>query len=119
MAVPLFMPKEEWIYRFVYQRGQLSVGEPLYRTVRPGHARPKAEFNEDGISGLNDEEMGTLSVQRGMNSAMAARGVAEDMLTRGLEEGLDLQEVRTYMRGGLDLVRDMQFFLNAAANKTE
>ena len=36
MGIPLFMPAANWMYRFLYQRGQLSVGEPLYQSVMPG-----------------------------------------------------------------------------------
>ena len=32
MGIPLFMPNSNWMYRFLYQRGQLSVGEPLYQS---------------------------------------------------------------------------------------
>ena len=46
MAIPLFLPKVEWIYRFVYQRGQLSVGEPLYQSVHPEWKRPRVRVEE-------------------------------------------------------------------------
>lgn len=38
-----------------------------------------------------------MSPATGLSSAKAARGVAEDMLTRGLEENLSHAEMRAYM----------------------
>jgi len=102
MGMPLLLPKEEWIYRFIYQRGQLSVGEPLYQSVHPRWKRPKALYgiedvgkdenqnqNEggDGKEGggngegskLSQEEResghsyGPMTVERGLSSAKAAR----------------------------------------------
>ncbi|CAD7972637.1 unnamed protein product [Amoebophrya sp. A120] len=123
MSVPLFLPKIEWIYRFVYQRGQLSVGEPLYQSVHPRHKRPRAKFAsydypEPTDNSTNKESVGPMSVQTGLSSAKAARGVTEDMLRRGLDENLGLVEVRAYMVAALDLIMDMQYFLTAAENKT-
>eukprot|EP00392_Amoebophrya_sp_AT5.2_P018077 g18540.t1 len=125
--MPLFLPKIEWIYRFVYQRGQLSVGEPLYQSVHPRWKRPRAKFAEydepsggasNSTANSNKESVGPMSVATGLSSAKAARGVTEDMLRRGLDEKLGLVEVRAYMVSALDLIMDMQYFLNAADNKT-
>ncbi|CAD7936528.1 unnamed protein product [Amoebophrya sp. A25] len=124
MNMPLFLPKIEWIYRFVYQRGQLSVGEPLYQSVHPRHRRPRAEFaaydevqpgnNTDG----SKETVGPMSPATGLSSAKAARGVTEDMLRRGLDDDLGLAETKAYMIAALDLIMDMKYFLTAAENKT-
>jgi len=121
MGMPLFLPKVEWIYRFVYQRGQLSVGEPLYQSIHPDWARPKVLFEEQGSGRKKDGKepnVGPMSPATGLSSAKAARGVAEDMLTRGLAPNLSLDEVKSYMVAALDLVKDQQFFLTAAENKT-
>ena len=37
------MPGAEWMYRLLYQRGQLSVGERMYQASMPGSEGPKAE----------------------------------------------------------------------------
>lgn len=117
MNIPLFLPKKEWIYRFVYSRGQLSVGEPLYQSVHPWHNRPRTKYAE--YVSNEKESYGPMGVEKGLNTAITARGVLEDMLTRGLEKGLSQMEMRSYMVAALDLAKDMKFFLTAADNKTD
>ncbi len=96
MAIPLLLPKEEWIYRFIYQRGQLSVGEPLYQSVHPRWKRPRAAFGDEsalqqesdgGVVQATDangkvmsqeeresgHSYGPMTVERGLTSAKAAR----------------------------------------------
>eukprot|EP00927_Polykrikos_kofoidii_P054553 TRINITY_DN48961_c0_g1_i1.p1 TRINITY_DN48961_c0_g1~~TRINITY_DN48961_c0_g1_i1.p1 ORF type:complete len:799 (+),score=82.67 TRINITY_DN48961_c0_g1_i1:79-2475(+) len=113
-GIPLLMPGSDWMYRFLYQRGQLSVGEPLYQSIMPGHEPPDVEFAEEESF---KEKAGPPSQQTGMSSAKAARGVCEDMLTRGLQS-TDLASAHQYMKAALELMQDMRYFLAVAENKT-
>lgn len=112
--IPLLLPAAEWMYRFLYQRGQLSVGERMYQSIMPGHTPPHAEFAE-----AEDfkEKSGPVDPKVGMSSAKAARGVAEDMLSRGLASP-DLDTAKQYLKAALELVQDMRYFLTVAENKT-
>lgn len=113
--MPLLMPSAVWMYRLLYQRGQLSVGERMYQSVMPGHTPPHAEFAEAEVY---KEDPGPPNPSTGLASAKAARGVAEDMLTRGLKESTDLETARQYLKAALELVQDMRYFLAVAENKT-
>eukprot|EP00930_Biecheleria_cincta_P100925 TRINITY_DN92543_c0_g1_i1.p1 TRINITY_DN92543_c0_g1~~TRINITY_DN92543_c0_g1_i1.p1 ORF type:complete len:527 (-),score=77.20 TRINITY_DN92543_c0_g1_i1:33-1514(-) len=112
--IPLLMPSAEWMYRLLYQRGQLSVGERLYQAIMPDHTPPFVEFAE---SESYREKAGPPSPDVGLSSAKAARGVAEDVLTRGLQSQ-DLDEARQYLKAALELMQDMRYFLAVAENKT-
>lgn len=113
-GVPLLLPAADWMYRFLYQRGQLSVGERMYQAVRPGHQPPHAEFAEEEVF---KERAGPPDPHVGLSSAKAARGVAEDMLARGLDAP-DVTTAKQYMKAALELVQDMRFFLTVAENRT-
>ncbi|CAE7672925.1 unnamed protein product [Symbiodinium sp. CCMP2592] len=110
--IPLLMPGTEWMYRLLYQRGQLSVGERLYQARLPGYAAPFVEFAEA------DATPSPPSAATGLSSAKAARGVAEDVLSRGLEAA-DLETAKQYLKAALDLMKDMRYFLAVAENKTD
>eukprot|EP00439_Symbiodinium_sp_Y106_P073806 s1310_g13.t18 len=115
--IPLLMPGTEWMYRLLYQRGQLSVGERLYQAGLPGYAPPFVEFAEA------DATPSPPSAATGLSSAKAARGVAEDVLSRGLEAA-DLETAKQiglwqYLKAALDLMKDMRYFLAVAENKTD
>lgn len=43
------MPGAEWMYRLLYQRGQLSVGERMYQATMPGYDVPYAEPWTNGV----------------------------------------------------------------------
>eukprot|EP00439_Symbiodinium_sp_Y106_P039649 s2576_g4.t2 len=45
-ATPLLLPSAEWMYRLLYMRGQLSVGERWYQSIMPGHEPPYCEFED-------------------------------------------------------------------------
>eukprot|EP00434_Breviolum_minutum_P005952 symbB.v1.2.005249.t1/scaffold304.1/size234131/8 len=114
-GIPLLMPGAEWMYRLLYQRGQLSVGERLYQSVMPGFQPPRADFADaDDFK----EKPGFPKPSVGLSSAKAARGVAEDVLTRGMEAN-DLDTAKHYLRAALELVQDMKYFLAVAENKTD
>jgi len=114
-GVPMMLPSAEWMYRLLYQRGQLSVGERLYQSIMPGHIPPYAEFAEMEAF---KENPGPPDPSVGISSAKAARGVAEDMLTRGLSAP-DLDTTRQYLKAALELMQDMKYFLTVAENKTD
>lgn len=114
-GMPLLMPAAEWMYRFLYQRGQLSVGERMYQAVMPGHTPPHVEFAE---AESFKERPGPPTPAAGMGSAKAARNVAEDMLTRGLKAE-DLATAKQYLKAALELMQDMKFFLTVAENRTD
>eukprot|EP00928_Gymnodinium_smaydae_P090055 TRINITY_DN73906_c0_g1_i1.p1 TRINITY_DN73906_c0_g1~~TRINITY_DN73906_c0_g1_i1.p1 ORF type:complete len:835 (+),score=90.29 TRINITY_DN73906_c0_g1_i1:78-2507(+) len=114
-GIPLLLPQAEWMYRFLYQRGQLSVGERMYQSIRPGHVPPRAEFAQEEIF---KERSGPPDPAVGMSSAKAARGVAEDMLTRGMDSD-DLATAHQYLKAALDLIKDMKYFLAVAENRTD
>ncbi|KAF4692568.1 hypothetical protein FOZ60_013052 [Perkinsus olseni] len=104
MEIPIFIPSEEWMYRLLYQRGQLSVGEAMYQAVRPGH-RPYA------VTHGEDDVFARLTL---------ARDVAENLLLKAMEaaKGQDLETSAMYTGLALDLVRDMKYFLSVALNTT-
>mmetsp|Transcript_62067 Transcript_62067/g.178040 ORF Transcript_62067/g.178040 Transcript_62067/m.178040 type:complete len:263 (+) Transcript_62067:1-789(+) len=102
------------MYRFLYQRGQLSVGERMYQSIMPGHTPPHAEFAE---AEEFKEKSGPPDPKVGLASAKAARGVAEDMLTRGLSAP-DIDTAKQYLTAALELVQDMRYFLTVAENRT-
>ncbi|CAE7393110.1 unnamed protein product [Symbiodinium microadriaticum] len=110
--IPLLMPGTEWMYRLLYQRGQLSVGERLYQAGLPGYTPPFVEFAEADVT------PSPPSAATGLSSAKAARGVAEDVLSRGLEAA-DLETAKQYLKAALDLMKDMRYFLAVAENKTD
>ncbi|CAE7239095.1 unnamed protein product [Symbiodinium sp. CCMP2456] len=110
--IPLLMPGTEWMYRLLYQRGQLSVGERLYQARLPGYTPPFVEFAEADVT------PSPPSAATGLSSAKAARGVAEDVLSRGLEAA-DLETAKQYLKAALDLMKDMRYFLAVAENKTD
>merc|ERR550537_109653 len=112
MNVPLLLPGALWMYRFVYMRGQLSVGEPMYSSTMPGH-RPYSVPQED----VPVEQYQVRTDQNGLGSAKAARGVAEDMITKALDAE-DLSTAKMYARLGLELIQDMKYFLAVASNGT-
>eukprot|EP00429_Kryptoperidinium_foliaceum_P062109 CAMPEP_0176083718 /NCGR_PEP_ID=MMETSP0120_2-20121206/41888_1 /TAXON_ID=160619 /ORGANISM="Kryptoperidinium foliaceum, Strain CCMP 1326" /LENGTH=484 /DNA_ID=CAMNT_0017417509 /DNA_START=60 /DNA_END=1510 /DNA_ORIENTATION=+ len=112
--VPLLLPAAEWMYRFLYQRGQLSVGERMYQAIMPGHTPPHVEFAD---AEEYKEKSGPPDPKTGMASAKTARGVAEDMLTRGLAAP-DVETAKQYLKAALELVQDMRYFLTVAENKT-
>lgn len=112
--IPLLMPAPEWMYRFLYQRGQLSVGERMYQSIMPGHTPPHAEFAD---AENFKEKSGPPEPSAGLGAAKAARGVAEDMLTRGLAAP-DVAAAKQYMKAALELVQDMRYFLTVAENRT-
>lgn len=119
-GIPLLMPGAEWMYRLLYQRGQLSVGERMYQASMPGYEGPKADFahlDRPGSAPL-DESPGFPSPAVGLSSAKAARGVAEDVLTRGVEAE-DLDTAKQYLKAALELMQDMKYFLAVAENKTD
>lgn len=113
-GMPLLLPAAEWMYRFLYQRGQLSVGERMYQSIMPGHKPPHVEFAE---AESFKERPGPPNPATGMGSAKAARNVAEDMLTRGLDAE-DLGTAKQYLKAALELMQDMKFFLTVAENRT-
>lgn len=117
MGMPLMLPKEDWIYRFIYQRGQLSVGEPLYQSVHPGR-KLKVRATYENVE-ERTETYGPPPQATALPALKAARGIAEDMLTRASDESLNLAEVQSYVASALDLVRDMNFFITLAENKTD
>lgn len=59
----------------------------------------------------------SVSSDCGLSSARAARGIAEDMLTRAMN-ATTFEEQRQYVSSGLDLIKDMAYFLSAATNST-
>jgi len=113
-AMPIMLPSAEWMYRLLYQRGQLSVGERMYQSIMPGHTPPLVEFAEAEVF---KESPGPPNTSVGMSSAKAARGVAEDMLTRGLAAP-DLETTKQYVKAALELMQDMRYFLAVADNRT-
>lgn len=113
-GMPLLLPAAEWMYRLLYQRGQLSVGERMYQSIMPGHTPPHVEFAEAEIF---KEDPGPPDPSVGMSSAKAARGVAEDMLTRGMAAE-DLETTKQYVKAALELMQDMRYFLAVADNRT-
>mmetsp|Transcript_44922 Transcript_44922/g.101686 ORF Transcript_44922/g.101686 Transcript_44922/m.101686 type:complete len:424 (+) Transcript_44922:945-2216(+) len=110
MGIPIFLPQRTWMYRFLYQRGQLSVGERLYQAIRPGHIPPYAKFRD------NSTEQ-PMEPKEGLSTAKAARGVAEDMLNRALEAD-SWEGTKTYSKLALELIQDMRYFHAVAENKT-
>lgn len=56
-GIPLLMPGAEWMYRLLYQRGQLSVGERMYQATMPGYDVPYAEpwTNAVGLASIPTE----------------------------------------------------------------
>ncbi|CAE7867731.1 unnamed protein product [Symbiodinium microadriaticum] len=48
-ATPLLLPSAEWMYRLLYMRGQLSVGERWYQSIMPGHQPPYCEFEDPRV----------------------------------------------------------------------
>ncbi|CAK9009437.1 unnamed protein product [Durusdinium trenchii] len=114
-TIPLLMPGTEWMYRLLYQRGQLSVGERIYQTTMPGYTVPVARFADQEPA---SQAPGASSPAGGLGSAKAARGVAEDVLTRGLE-AQDLDTAKQYLKAALELIQDMQYFLAVAENRTD
>ena len=93
------------MYRLLYQRGQLSVGERLYQQLMPGYSPPHADFaHAEAPDGGDRAETGP---QVGLGSAKAARSVAEDVLTRGMKAE-DLETAKEYLRAALELVQDMR-----------
>lgn len=112
-CMPLLLPSREWMYRLLYQRGQLSVGEPFYRSGRPGYEPPLVEYAEDdaGEPGLG------FSKAAGFSAARAARGAAEHTLERAVAED-DLESMRQLAEAARGLLQDMNFFLAVAENRT-
>merc|ERR1712241_271446 len=108
----MLLPSTEQMYRLLYQRGQLSVGERMYQSIMPGHTPPQVQFaNDEDFK----EEAGPPQPSVGMSSAKAARGVAEDMLMRGLDAP-DLETTKQYVKAALELMQDMKYFLAVADN---
>merc|ERR1712100_337625 len=35
-CTPMLLPRAEWMYRLLFQRGQLAVGEQIYKSTKPG-----------------------------------------------------------------------------------
>eukprot|EP00439_Symbiodinium_sp_Y106_P073795 s1310_g13.t13 len=179
--IPLLMPGTEWMYRLLYQRGQLSAlvppnlqppvaalpGEAMTFTVcaklMPRCSWPPTDLVMNLSKCRAVRETGCFlaffwldsadatpsppSAATGLSSAKAARGVAEDVLSRGLEaadletakqpcqlmqnsvfdgpdwslavvEGLKDASCR-YLKAALDLMKDMRYFLAVAENKTD
>merc|ERR1719387_3213273 len=112
MEMPLLLPAKEWMLRFVYMRGQLSVGEPMYQSIAPWHAPYRVEREDPPL-----EIFEKRTDQNGLGSAKAARGVAEDMLTKALDAE-DLNSAKMYARLGMELIMDMKYFLAVASNET-
>eukprot|EP00438_Fugacium_kawagutii_P011261 Skav224325 [mRNA] locus=scaffold1353:42774:70462:- [translate_table: standard] len=79
-TVPAFLGAE-WMYRLLYQRGQLSVGERMYQATMPGYD----DFAAMDASPSDSGGVGFPPPSVGLSSAKAARGVAEDVLTRGMQ----------------------------------
>merc|ERR1719188_361052 len=86
----------------------------MYQAIMPGHTPPHAEYAE---AEEYKEKSGPLNTFVGMSSAKAARGVAEDMLTRGLAAP-DLETTKQYVKAALELMQDMRYFLAVADNRT-
>jgi len=114
-SMPMFLPHKEWMYRILYQRGQLSVGEPIYQSLHPHHSPPQAQYANVTVKG---QEGGAISMESGLSAAKAARGIAEDMLVRGLS-ATTMDEQTQYAHSALELIQDMYYFLAAADNKTD
>jgi len=114
-GIPILLPSAEWMYRLLYQRGQLSVGERMYQSVMPGWSGPEVEHAKSEVF---KERSGPPDPRTGMSSAKAARGVAEDMLTRGLDAE-DLETTKQFVKAALELMQDMRFFLAVAENRTD
>lgn len=84
----------------------------MYQSIAPWHAPYKVD-REDVLPDSKYEKPGNS----GLSSAKAARGVAEDMLTKALDAA-DLNEAKMYTRLGMELIQDMKYFLAVAANET-
>eukprot|EP00928_Gymnodinium_smaydae_P089219 TRINITY_DN7320_c1_g1_i1.p1 TRINITY_DN7320_c1_g1~~TRINITY_DN7320_c1_g1_i1.p1 ORF type:complete len:759 (+),score=55.49 TRINITY_DN7320_c1_g1_i1:79-2355(+) len=115
MAVPLLLPSKEWMYRLIYQRGQLSVGERWYQSIMLGHEPPHAKYEDtDELA----EDSGPPTIAWGFSASKAARGAAEHLIMRGMN-ATDVETAKEMMAGALTLVKDMAYFLAVAQNKTD
>eukprot|EP00927_Polykrikos_kofoidii_P046588 TRINITY_DN40777_c0_g1_i1.p1 TRINITY_DN40777_c0_g1~~TRINITY_DN40777_c0_g1_i1.p1 ORF type:complete len:805 (+),score=94.80 TRINITY_DN40777_c0_g1_i1:142-2415(+) len=114
-GVPLMLPNADWMYRLLYMRGQLSVGERWYQSVMPDHEPPHCEFAEPTRLETNE---GHPDPAWGMTAAKAARGAAEQVLKRAVQ-AQDLQTVMQMAKAAQELMQDMKFFLAVAENRTD
>ncbi|CAE6973173.1 unnamed protein product [Symbiodinium sp. CCMP2592] len=80
-ATPLLLPSAEWMYRLLYMRGQLSVGERWYQSIMPGHEPPYCEFEVEGGAGAGNDaqtekwnELDTVVVQTEIEDFAGATG---------------------------------------------
>ncbi|CAK9071239.1 FHA domain-containing protein (Fragment) [Durusdinium trenchii] len=144
--LPLLLPSAEWMYRLLYMRGQLSVGERWYQAIMPNHEPPFCEF-EDGrlgartstalpaavwVGGSEDEgfwgppedaesgaaESGAPTPQWGLSAAKAARSAAVQTLRR-IVTAPDLATAQSMAEATLGLMEDQKYFLMVAANETD
>lgn len=112
--VPLLMPSAEWMYRLLYMRGQLSVGERWYQSIMPGHEPPFCEFEEVDANTTS----GTPTAAWGVSAAKAARAAAVQTLRR-IVTATDLETAKSMAEATLGLMEDQKFFLAVAANETD
>eukprot|EP00929_Paragymnodinium_shiwhaense_P006802 TRINITY_DN110760_c0_g1_i1.p1 TRINITY_DN110760_c0_g1~~TRINITY_DN110760_c0_g1_i1.p1 ORF type:complete len:729 (+),score=93.03 TRINITY_DN110760_c0_g1_i1:60-2246(+) len=115
MGVPLLMPAADWMYRLLYMRGQLSVGERWYQSIMPGHEPPYCEFEaaEEPSDGT-----GTPDPAWGLRAAKAARAACDGTLDRVLK-ATDLETAKQMAKAAKDLMQDQEYFLLVASNETE
>ncbi|CAK9084833.1 unnamed protein product [Durusdinium trenchii] len=113
--LPLLLPSAEWMYRLLYMRGQLSVGERWYQAIMPNHEPPFCEF-EDAESGA--AESGAPTPQWGLSAAKAARSAAVQTLRR-IVTAPDLATAQSMAEATLGLMEDQKYFLMVAANETD
>eukprot|EP00435_Cladocopium_sp_Y103_P046641 s1989_g13.t1 len=112
--IPLLMPSAEWMYRLLYMRGQLSVGERWYQSIMPGHEPPFCEFEEADANTTS----GTPTAAWGVSAAKAARAAAVQTLRR-IVTATDLETAKSMAEATLGLMEDQKFFLAVAANETD
>merc|ERR1719482_293514 len=84
----------------------------MYQSIAPWHAPYRVEREDPPL-----ETFEKRTDQNGLGSAKAARGVAEDMLTKALDAE-DLASAKMYARLGMELIQDMKYFLAVASNET-
>eukprot|EP00434_Breviolum_minutum_P038833 symbB.v1.2.034458.t1/scaffold4450.1/size39506/4 len=111
--IPLLIPSAEWMYRLLYMRGQLSVGERWYQSIMPGHEPPFCEFEAEDA----DSSFGTPTAAWGVSAAKAARSAAVQTLRR-IVTATDLETAKSMAEATLGLMEDQKYFLAVAANDT-
>ena len=105
LGIPIFMPSEKFsIYQFTHTRGQLTVGEPHYRSIRPGHTPYAVQYVQEDV-------LPERTRNHGVQGLRVAQQLLEDILDKVMKsENADVS--RNLVHSALELAKDMKYLIS-------